>query len=59
MNPHAKRAAAIEEAFLAGAEANLSQARGRRLAGSKWAWTTRSQDDRVRTLMAAAGQHAR
>jgi len=52
MNPHATRAAELEEAFLAGAETNLNQARGRRLRGTGWTWTTRSQEDRIRTWLA-------
>lgn len=59
MNPHARRASEIEGAFLAGAEANLNQARGRQLPGSKWTWTTRSEEGRLRGLMAAARQHDR
>jgi len=56
MNPHAKRAAEIEAAFLAGAEANLDQAQGTRLPGTKWSSTTRSQESRVRELVIASGQ---
>lgn len=59
MNPHATRAAEIEAAFLAGAESNLNQAREQRLRGSRWVWTTRTQEDRLRELMAANQQHDR
>jgi hypothetical protein len=59
MNPHIRRAAEIEETFLAGAEANLNQARERRLRGTRWTWTTRSQEDRLREWMRASGRHDR
>ncbi len=59
MNPLAKQAAELEEAFLAGAEANLNQSRGRQLRGSSWTWTTRSEEGQVRELMTASRQHDR
>ncbi len=59
MNPHAVRAAEIESAFLAGAETNLNQARGFRLRGSRWTWTTRTQEEKLRQLMAARGAYDR
>jgi hypothetical protein len=59
MNPHALRAAEIEAAFLAGAEANLNQAREQRFRGTKWLWAGRSQEDRVRELMAARQRYDR
>lgn len=59
MNPHAKRASEIEAAFLAGAENNLSGAKGTLLHGTRWAWRTVTQDERVRELMSARRQYDR
>lgn len=59
MNPHAAKAAELESAFLAGAETNLNQAKGRRLYGSRWTWMTRSQEDRLRAKLIEHGQHDR
>lgn len=56
---HATRVAETESAFLAGAEANLNQAKGRRLNGSRWVWTTRSQEDRLRTRLVEQGCYDR
>ncbi|GMV96759.1 MAG: hypothetical protein HRF43_06265 [Phycisphaerae bacterium] len=56
MNEHARRALEVETAFLAGAEANLNQAKGRRLPGSLWTWTTRSQEERVRNRLVELGR---
>lgn len=55
MNEHAIRAAEVESAFLAGAEANLNQAKGRRLPGTQWTWTTRCQDEKVRARLIEQG----
>lgn len=59
MNPHAIRVAELESAFLAGAEANLNGAKGRRLHGSRWTWTTRSQEDRLRARLVEQGRYDR
>lgn len=59
MNPHAVRAAEIESAFLAGAETNLNQARNRRLYGSRWGWSTRSQEEVLRARLVEAGRYDR
>lgn len=48
VNPHARRAAEIETMFLAGVERRLDAARRRRLPGTRWAWTTRSEEHRLR-----------
>lgn len=59
MNAHAAKAAELESAFLAGAEANLNQAKGRRLSGSRWTWTTRSQEERLRAKLIEYGCYDR
>lgn len=59
MNPEITRAAEIEAAFLAGVETNLQQAKEDRFRGSKWTWTTRTEEDRVRELMQAQHHHDR
>lgn len=59
MNSTATRAAEIEAAFLVGAEANLNQAKEQRFRGSKWLWSGKSQEDRLRDLMAARRCHDR
>ncbi len=59
MNPHAVRAAEVESTFLAGVESQLNQAKGFRLRGSRFASTTRSEEDRVRGLMATRRQFDR
>ncbi len=59
ISPEARRAGEIEAAFLAGVESNLNQARSTRLRGTHWDWTTRSQEDHLRRLMADRRQHDR
>jgi hypothetical protein len=59
VNDHAAKAAELESAFLAGAEANLNAAKGRRLLGSRWTWTTRSQEDRLRAKLVEQGRYDR
>jgi len=56
---HAAKAAELESAFLAGAEANLNQAKGRRLHGSRWTWNTRTEEDRLRTRLIEQGRYDR
>jgi len=59
VNAHAAKAAELESAFLAGAEANLNQAKGRRLSGSRWTWTTRCQEERLRAKLIEQGCYDR
>lgn len=59
MNLTARRAAEIEASFLAGAETNLNQVREQRFRGSKWLWASKSQEDRLRELLAAHRRYDR
>jgi len=59
MNPTVSRAAEIEASFLAGAESNLNQAREQRFRGNKWLWASKSQEDRLRELLAARRSYDR
>lgn len=59
MNPHAARAAEIEASFLAGAETNLNQIKEQRFRGTKWLWASKSQESRIRDLLAAHQRYDR
>lgn len=54
MNPHAARAAVVEQTYLAGVEAKLGAARERLMPGASWQWTTLDEELRVRELMSEA-----
>ncbi len=57
MNAHARRAIEVETEFLAGAEANFEQAKGRQLRGTSFRTVRQDETERLRQLALGHGIH--